>query len=68
MNEAKLLAVEGNKKLYEARETDEEADWIIEAKDGETFKIHPYIFKPKSDFLKSLMSSDFQEKKKKTVR
>ena len=67
MNGANLLAVEGNQKLYHEIENDTHADWIIEAKDEVQFKVHPIILKPRSDFLKNLMNSDFKEKKDKKI-
>ena len=67
MNDAKLFAVEDNKKLFQNRDNDEGANWTIEAKDGEAFKIHPYIFKPRSDYFKTVMTSDFKEKESRRI-
>ena len=40
-DDAKIFAAEVNKKLLQNRDSDEDEDWTIEAKDGETSRFIP---------------------------
>ena len=52
-NYAEKLAAEGNRKLFQNRDTDEDADWSIVSGDGDTFRVHPVIFKSRSGYFLS---------------
>ena len=66
-NYAQMLGVEATKNMFTNIDTDEDADWTIISKNGMKFKCHSHVVKHKSDVLLRMMTSDFKDKKNKTI-
>ena len=60
MTSTKLL-LSSIQSLYNQRDTDNLADFVIESKDGEKLNVHSLIlFSRRSEFFKNLLSNEFR--------